>query len=366
MYIPKTQKIIDFGNQQNLCVCVGGHNQKIKNEKIEIFDSIISLENLFAAWKNFLRGKRARFETQAFSMRLESNLLELRKVLEQETWQHGCYKQLIVCDPKPRKIHKADIRDRIIHHALVRVIEPIFDRSFIFDSWSCRLGKGNRAAVLRCNDLLRKLSRNNRRPVWILKCDIKKYFESIDQQILMNEIKKKITDQDALNIITKIVKSFSPGLPLGNLTSQLFANIYLNPFDHFIKEKLFAPLYMRYCDDFILAHQSKEWLLAKVDNIKDFLYSKLRLTLHPNKILLRPWHHGIDWLGVVIYPSHLKLRPNTYKRIWINVCRTTQEYLVNNLSRDSFRSTIMSYIGLLQSAGHNRDCEKLFELLKFL
>lgn len=196
----------------------------------KIFDKIISLENLFSAWREFKRGKMGKPDIQEFEFNLENNLFQLHRELENKTYRHSHYTTFKICDPKLRQIHKARVRDRILHHAIFKILYPIFDKDFIFDSYSCRLEKGTHRAVGRLEKFCRKLSRNNSRNIFALKCDIKKFFDSINQDILLEFIKKKIKDENAVWLAEIVVKSFknidNNGLPLGNITSQLFANIY--------------------------------------------------------------------------------------------------------------------------------------------
>jgi len=179
-------------------------------------------------------------------------------------WQHSHYTAFNVCDPKLRRIHKACVRDRVLHHAVFRVLYPIFDKSFIFDSYSCRAEKGTHRAVNRLEKFCRQLSQNNARSIFALKCDVKKFFDSVDQGILLGLTRKRITDEKALRLISNIIGSFEKdkgrGLPLGNVTSQLFANIYLNELDQFVKHNLRIRHYLRYCDDFMILGENREYL----------------------------------------------------------------------------------------------------------
>jgi len=173
-----------------------------------MFDSIISLENLFAAWRKFRRGKRGKPDVQLFERHLENNLFQLHDTLQAKTYCHGSYERFHVFDPKHRIIHKAIVRDRIVHHAAYRVLAPIFDRSFIFDSYSCRLQKGTHAAVDRLGQFARKVSRNYARPCWALKCDVKKFFDSIDHRVLMRMLSRRISDVGTLWLLREIIKSY--------------------------------------------------------------------------------------------------------------------------------------------------------------
>lgn len=256
---------------------------------------------------------------QQFEFALEDNIFQLHGELADRTYQHGAYFPFSINDPKPRHIHKATVRDRLVHHAVFRVLYPIFDRSFIHDSYSCRVGKGTHRAVARLKGFLRSASQNNSRNIWALKCDIRRFFDSIDHSILTTLIYRKISDEGTLWLIGRILGSFCSGpgigLPLGNVTSQLFANIYLNELDRFVKHNLRVRFYLRYCDDFLLLNDDPRQLLHTKDIIADFLHQDLRLFLHPNKISLRTYRQGIDFVGYVVRPYCTTLRTKTKRRM---------------------------------------------------
>lgn len=255
-------------------------------------------------------------------------MFQLHDKLKEKTYRPDPYQAFYVHDPKLRHIHKASVRDRVLHQAVFRVLYPIFDKSFIFDSYSSRDQKGTHAGVNRLEDFLWKASANNRRIVFALKCDISKFFDSIDQLILFELIKKKITDPDVLWLIAKIIKSFQKhpgrGLPLGNVTSQLFANIYMNELDQFMKHKLKVRYYVRYTDDFVVLSSMRAPLIALILKIKEFLEDSLKLTLHPNKIIIRKHLQGIDFLGYVLRPHHRLLRTKTKLRLLRKISDSNQ------------------------------------------
>ncbi len=285
-----------------------------------LFERVTSPENLFLAWREFHRGKRTKPDVQQFEFALEDNIFQLRDALISRTYLHDVYAPFSINDPKPRRIHKATVRDRLLHHAVFRVLYPVFDRSFIFDSYSCRIGKGTHRALRRLRVFARKMSANGHRNFWALKCDIRRYFDSIDQGILLSLIRKKVTDDGVLWLIERILDSFPVesgiGLPLGNVTSQLFANIYLNELDHFVKHGLRISFYMRYCDDFLLLGDNPEQLLRAKDTIADFLQQRLGLLLHPNKVTLRTYRQGIDFVGYVVRRHCTTLRTRTKQRMF--------------------------------------------------
>ncbi len=316
-----------------------------------IFEKIVSLENLFLAWKEFRKGKTSSPDIQEFDFYLEDNIFQLHEELKSHRYTHGAYIPFFVSDPKLRHIHKASVRDRLLHHAVFRILYPIFDRNFIYDSYSCRVGKGTHRAVDRLERFIAKLSRNNSRLVYALKCDIRKFFDSIDQSILTQLIYIKIKDEGTCWLLGKIIGSFSKmpgiGLPLGNVTSQLFANIYLNELDQFVKHNLKAKYYLRYCDDFIILGGDREKLSMFVRRISDFLMEKLKLSLHDDKIIIRKHIQGIDFLGYVVLPHHRVIRTKTKKRVINKIIGWQKEFDSDLTSRESIRQSLGSYLGIL-------------------
>ncbi len=271
-------------------------------------------------WNDFRRGKRFNTDVADVSCDLIHVLSLLRRDLLSGTYQHGGYHHFRVADPKPREIHKASVRDRIVHHVIYRALYPYFDRRFIHDSYSCRIGKGTHRALRRFAQLIRTESRNNTRTVWVLSCDIKKCFASIDHRTLKMLLEAHIQCPRMMAVLNTIVDSFSfrtlgVGIPLGNLTSQLFVNIYLNVLDHFIKEVLRVPRYLRYADDFTILSRDKSWLEELLPRIGDFCQERLHLQLHPDKISLRTIFSGVDFLGWVHFPNHRVMRTVTKRRM---------------------------------------------------
>lgn len=311
------------------------------------FEDIISLENLLEAWREFLPGKRKRKDVQEFHVNLMDNILKLHRDLVYHKYKHGGYEAFKVHDPKTRNIHKATVGDRLLHHAIYRKLYPFFDRTFIFDSYSCRIEKGTHKAISRFNQLFLKVSKNNTKSCWVLKGDIRKFFASIDHEILINIIKGCIPDENIIWLLTKVINSFNfetgKGLPLGNLTSQLFANIYLNEFDRFIKHKIKAKYYIRYADDFVILSDDKNWLENQVPLIKEFLWSSLNLEIHPNKIYIKTVSSGVDFLGWVNFPNCRVLRRATKKRMF----RKLRE---NNYKEESLNS----YLGMISHGNANK------------
>ncbi len=304
------------------------------------FEDIISVENLLEAWKEFVRGKRGKKDVQEFSLRLMDNIISLNQGLANHTYQHGGYKAFKINDPKPRRIHKAEVRDRLLHHAIYRILYPFFDRVFISDSFSCRLNKGTHKSINRLRQFTYQVSKNNTKTGWVLKCDIKKFFENINHDILIGILKKYIPDKNIISLLENVIRSFSSkpntGLSLVNLTSQLFVNIYMNELDQFVKHKLKAKYYIRYADGFVILSGNKSWLKNLIVPIRSFLAENLKLELHPDKIFIKTLASGIDFLGWVNFPDHRVLRTTTKRR------------MLKRLRKSPRQETFSSYFGLLK------------------
>jgi retron-type reverse transcriptase len=299
------------------------------------------VENLLESWREFLRGKRKRKDVAEFSLNFLDNILVLHRELASKAYRHGDYQAFKINDPKPRDIHKASVRDRLVHHAIYRILYSYFDRKFIFDSYSCRIGKGTRRAIRRFRRFGMRVSKNNTKTCWILKCDIRKFFANINHQILKNILAKHIADEDVSWLLAQVIESFGAkgkigvGLPLGNLTSQLFVNIYMNEFDQFMKRILKVKYYIRYADDFVILHKNRFYLENLIPRIGKFLDGRLALSLHPEKFFVRTFSSGVDFLGWVNFPHHRVLRTSTKKR------------MMKRIKNNSASESIASYLGLL-------------------
>lgn len=267
------------------------------------------MDNLLEAWKEFKRDKKGKRDAQVFECDLIENIRILHTELSLGLYRHGPYTHFKVSDPKPRDIHKASVRDRLVHHSIYRILYPLFNASFVPNSYSCRLGKGTHRAVNTFKKYAYKASRNHTRTLWVLKCDVRKFFTSIDHQVLLTIIRKQVTDERTVLLLENIIESFSStapgvGLPLGNLTSQLLVNVYLNEFDQFAKHSLRARHYIRYADDLVLLSNDRTWLLTRLPRIEAFLAERLKLALHPDKVSRATFASGIDFLGWVHFPDH--------------------------------------------------------------
>jgi len=293
-----------------------------------VFKNIVSLENLFVASREFSKGKRKKRDVQQFEFNFEDELLGLHEELVAGRYKVRPYSSFYLSDPKLRHIHKATVRDRVLFQAVFRVLYPIFNPSFIFDSYASRASKGTHAGVDRLEQFLIKASKNNWEKVWALKCDVSKFFDSIDHDILLKLIEQKISDTGTLKLIRVIISSFEKlpgkGLPLGNVTSQLFANLYLHELDFYMKQRLRTKYYLRYCDDFIIVGSDARYLFGLIPQVQSFLSEKLKLKLHPYKVSIRSYYQGIDFLGYVIRPYHRILRTKTKHRMLRLVTETNQ------------------------------------------
>lgn len=284
-----------------------------------MYEKIISLNNLFDAWTEFKQEKSNKKDVAEFEINLEDHVFKLHEDLKSGVYKHGGYFSFFVHDPKRRHIHKASVRDRLLHHAVHRIIEPTWNKVFIFDSWSSRKDKGTHGAVKRVQNLGLRLSRNHTKLLWVLKLDVRKFFDSVDHEILLHILEKGTPDTRLVALFREIIESFSPGLPLGNLTSQLFSNVYLNKLDQFVKHELKIIGYVRYADDFVLIHHDREFLIDCLGKIKVFLREQLHLDVHPKKIVLKTYSSGIDYLGYVCFPHHRVLRTKTKRRMFRRV-----------------------------------------------
>jgi len=312
------------------------------------YSNLISIENLFQAWSEFRKGKSKRLDVQTFERNLEDNLFELHQKLKSKIYIHGNYQSFYVNDPKQRHIHKAKVSDRVVHHLLYTFLYNLFDKSFIYDSYSCRLNKGTHKGMERLGQFARRVSQNYTTDCWALKCDIKKFFASVDHKVLLNLLKEKIQDEDIIWLIKQIIDGFysdkgkGKGMPLGNLTSQIFANIYLNELDQFVKHKLKVHYYIRYADDFLFLDCDKRRLNEYIITVETFLNDCLKLKLHPGKIILRKLEWGIDFLGYIVLPYYILPRTKTKNRIF--------EKLKEKVGSENFNQSLQSYLGYLKHA----------------
>lgn len=273
--------------------------------------------NLTLAWRNARKGKTTIPEVMAFDEDIERNLLNLHNELLTKTYKPLPLTTFVLRDPKTRVISKSNFRDRVIHHALINVICPIFEPKFVYDSCANQKNKGTLLAIQRFHKFQRKVTHNYSRPAFCLKADIKHYFQTVDHEILLEIIKRRIKDKEVIWLIEQILANVSlgsgggrtqKGMPLGNLTSQFFANIYLNELDYFVKHQLKIRYYIRYVDDFVIFHHSRKKLELLLNEIDNFLTKKLLINLHPDKSRIIPLIRGVDFIGFRNFYHHSLLR----------------------------------------------------------
>ncbi|MBI1975151.1 MAG: group II intron reverse transcriptase domain-containing protein [Parcubacteria group bacterium] len=270
-----------------------------------------------------------------------------------------------IADPKPRLIHKASVRDRVLYQGVFRQLYPVFEKIFIHDSYASQTGKGVLAGVLRLEQFVRRASRNYSRSVFILKCNIRKFFDSIDHDILFDLLKRKIRDADLLWLLGRVISSFEKtegkGLPLGNVTSQLFANVYLNELDQFAKRELEAPYYIRYCDDFVIVGEDPDGLHALIPRISTFLEEQLHVSLHHRKVSIRRLEQGVDFLGYVTLPRFRVLRTRTKRRMFKR-CKLVFRKRTTDMEEAYADRVLSSYKGLLSHSREYRSWKRLEKL----
>jgi retron-type reverse transcriptase len=321
-------------------------------------EDIASVENLLEAWTEFIVGKRNKPDVQEFSLRLMDHIFLLHRDLISHSYRHGPYRAFNICDPKPRNIHKASVRDRLLHHAIYRRLYPFFDTTFISHSYSCRVDKGTHRALDCFDSFARKESANHTKTVWVLKCDIRKFFATIDHGVLSEILHRRISDEGIRWLLGEVIGSFSStrpgvGLPLGNLTSQLLVNIYMNEFDQFMKRELKIAYYLRYADDFAILSRDRRYLENLMPQISVFLGERLKLALHPDKVYIKSFASGIDFLGWIHFPDHRVVRTASKKRMF------------RGLRENPTEQAVASYAGMLTHGNAARLAQHIKEEFPF-
>jgi len=343
-----------------------------------LFPQIITFDNLLAAAQQAQKGKRYRENILSFNYNLENELYQLQKKLASKSYQPGAYKTFEIKEPKARLISVAPYRDRVVHHALCNIIIPIFERTFVAESYANRIGFGTHRALHR----FVKYARCSR---YVLQCDIQKYFPSIDHEILKSLVRRKIKCPDTLWLIDTIIDNsneqipsiaffpgddlFTPhqrrrGLPIGNLTSQFFANVYLNGFDHFVKEKLKISKYVRYVDDFALFLDNVEILKEARFAIEDYLATH-RLKIHPVKSQLFATKQGCNFLGFRVLPTHIRVRRENLRRAKRRLRHLQADYQQGKIPLRAVSQSIRSWVAHLEHGDTWRLRENIFESLIF-
>jgi len=317
------------------------------------YNELFSLENIFAAWNKFRRGKAGKKDVMDFELHLEDNLFCLYEDLRQLAYKHSPYKHFQVFDNKKRDIHKAEVRDRVVHQIIYDYLLSLYEPEFISDSYASRVGKGQYKAISAFRYFV-KLTQHNHQPCFVLKGDVRKYFNSIDQGILLDLIKEKAVGEKTFAVIKEIISSYvfsepGKGIPLGNITSQIMANIYLNVLDKYVKKELKSRFYVRYNDDFIIISESAEELEEIRTKIISFVKDKLSLEIPLEKTSLRKIGWGVDFLGFTILPEAVLLRNKTKNKMYSNI---------NS-------QNLCSYFGILQHCNSYNLKRKILAMEKF-
>jgi retron-type reverse transcriptase len=343
-----------------------------------LWPQIVDFENLLYANKRARKSKRFYPNILDFNDNLESELLQLQQELITDNYQPGNYRTFQIFEPKPRLISAAPYRDRVVHHALCQIINPIFEKSLIYDCYANRVGFGSHRA-------LRRFTQFTRSHRYILQCDIKKYFPSIDHQILKTILARKIKCVKTLNLIYKIIDNsniqepsfdyfpndnlFTPwerrkGLPIGNLTSQIFANIYLNYFDHFMQEELKVGAYLRYVDDFAIFSNDREFLVNIRERLENYLVD-LRLKIHPIKSQIFATRHGANFVGFRVFPDNIRIRNDNLRRARIRLKKLQKVYFFHHISLKKLIERLRAWEAHLNYANSYKLRQNIFNYYGF-
>lgn len=345
-----------------------------------MFANICNLEQLVKAYYLARRGKRSKPSVCQFDFFLENNLIRLKHLLSSSSYTPSPYAHFTIYDPKTRQVAAPAFRDRVLQHSVVSTIEPLFEKKFIFDSYACRKGRGTHFGAKRVKRFLMaaRCFFGHEKKIYVLQCDIQKFFQSISWDILLTLISKTIRCQKTLDLIRKIITThekttgkalnqlslFSPvvcetqavsvnerkGLPIGNLTSQLFANIYLSELDHFVKETLRERWYARYMDDFLIIHPDKSHLREVREKIRTFLKETLDLRLHPKKVTTKSVNEGVPFVGYRIFYDHMLVRGSTLRRMQKKYRKRVKLFRKGLISEDKLFQTHSSIWGHLKHA----------------
>ncbi len=326
----------------------------------QLYDRLCTYENLYLAFRKARRGKRGRFSVAAFEANLESELFDLVGELSRNDYRPGPYRHFTLYEGKPRRISAAPFRDRVVHHAICNVIEPIWERRFIHDSYACRKAKGAHAALDRTQGFLRRHS-------YVLQADIVQFFPSIDHEILFDLLARRIADDRLLALIRQIIDSGAGiherayrmqwfpgddlfaqlrlrGLPIGNQTSQFWSNVYLHELDEFVKRGLRCRAYVRYCDDFLLFSNNKVELHQWRGEIEARL-AELRLRIHADRTSVHPTTRGTPFLGFTLYPEHRRLARDNAVRFRRRFDRLLNAYGRGRIGRADVDAAVRGWLG---------------------
>jgi len=315
----------------------------------DLMQQVLSFGALVRASKRAARGKKTKPQVAAFIQNLENEVISLEQELSSRSYRPLPYRTFVVRDPKTRRICAADFRDRVVHHSLCAILEPMFERAFIYDTYACRPEKGTHMAV-------RRAKRFSRRHPYFLKLDIRKFFDSIDHAILKQQLRQKIKDSGLLWLLDVFIDHPVPwtesgkGIPIGNLTSQHFANFYLSGLDHYIKERLRIKGYIRYMDDFVLFADEKETLWDAARHIERFLKDNLHLDIKAGSLLVAPVSQGISFLGFRVFPNALRISRKGWSRFRRKVLQRNDDLSAGKIDEEAWGRSISSLVGHLKQA----------------
>ncbi len=305
------------------------------------YDQIYCFKHLSNAAYRAKKGNQQTQEVQQFYFNLEKELIKLSLKLQTYTYQPGPYRYFNITDPKPRKISVAPFRDRVVHHALVSLLEEKYNKRFIYDSYACQIGKGTHRAVYRAQYFLRKNK-------WFFKSDVASFFDMIDHEILFLCLRRVPFDPRLISLAEIIVENGGKngkGLPIGNLTSQFFANVYLHELDFFVKQQLGCKYYIRYMDDFVLFSNDKAQLKEWRKQIEQFLAVFLKLILNPKATFFNQRMNGLRFLGTRVFPKTIRIHPDNLKRSFRKIKLREKQYLSGDLDEDKLLQCVDSIQG---------------------
>jgi len=327
-----------------------------------LFAQIISFENLYSAAQDACRGKKGKNNVARFYFNLEHELIRLEDELRRGEYRPSPYGVFNIFEPKEREICMSSVRDRVVHHAICRVLEPLFEKRFIFDTYACRVEKGTHRAVQRACGFIRRVKGG-----YFLKCDIRKYFYSIDHVVLKTLLAKLVKDSSLLHLLGVIIDHKVPGnspgkgLPIGNLTSQYFANLYLGELDHLLKDRLGVRLYVRYMDDFLLFSMEKAELKNYLSVIETILRTHLFLELKEGATRLAPISDGVPFLGLRLFPGLIRLQRPNLVRLRRRVRAKERMYVAGEISVEKMAQSVSSMVAHASHANTRRLRRRIFE-----
>lgn len=315
------------------------------NTAKDLWGAFYAWDTLVAAYKRCARGKRYKGEVLRFDMRWEEELIRLQQLLLWDMWRPRPMRSFSVHRPKTRLIEAPDFRDRVVHHALALVCEPLFERRFIAHSYACRPGKGTHRATAHIQSMLRDARRRWGR-VYVLQCDVRKFFPSIEHDRLLSTIERVVADRRVLNVWRRAIErdDQATGMPVGSLTSQLAGNVFLDPLDHWVKDGLGVRHYARYMDDWVILGPDKDGLHDLREAIRERLASDRGLTLHP-KSRVYAATEGVDFCGYRTWTTHILPRKRNLTAARRRLRRLGQRYASGEIGRERVDATVASFLG---------------------